>query len=281
MKRRLLSLILVFAFAVALAACGGAKEKLDFKEQTVIDNSSCKVVVKKLDPKNFFGYTVKFYLENKTDKALNFSFDYNAANGVTVSALFVKEVAPKSNSTEDLQFSTSDLEKSGLKKITDLEFKMRVYPDGENSIENAVAVETYHIYPYGEAEKGTAFKRANVDSDKVLIDNDKVKFVVTGVADDTLFGKTIKVYIENKTANSMMVDTDNETINGKVIDPLWACEVPANMATFSTINWIGANKLENNGITEINDVSWKFSAYNSDDILAPKYVEEEQSFKFN
>ncbi len=247
-------------------------EIVAFEEITVVDNDECTVKITGIDEDNFWGYTLKVYLENKsTDKTYMFSVDNAAVNGVQTDPFFAVEVAPGKKANEDMSFTDTTLEELGIKEFTDIEVSFRVY-DSEDWLAEPVAVETIHVYPYGE-DKATKFVREAQSTDNVIVDNDYVTAIVTEIDEEGFYGYTVNLFLVNKTDKEIMFGVENVSVNGFMLDPFWATSVTGGKCAFSSISWFETD-FEDNGITEVEEIEMQFSAYDSEDWETEDYVNE-------
>ncbi len=243
-----------------------------FDQLTAVDNDICSFVITDIDPKDTWGYTLKVLLENKTsDRNLVFSVTNASINGVNLDPLFASEVAAGKKSNNDINFSSSSIKEYGLSPVTDIELILRVYDDDDWSIDD-YANTVVHIYPYGE-EKAVQFVREDQAGDIILIDNEYVKAVVTGIDKDGFWGYTLNLYLINKTDSEVMFSADNVSINGFMADPYFASSVTAHRSKFTTISWSDST-LEENGITEVKNIDFTFKARDDEKWDSDYYAEE-------
>lgn len=305
--KKILTLLLSFALVLSLAACGGettpsnsdntpvssqngestgndsteenkdstteqAENQVVFEEVVAVDNEECVIKITEIEPDNMWGYTLKAQLENKsTEKTYMFSVESAAINGVQCDPLFATEVAAGKKANEEISFSDSALEENGVGDFTDIELTFRVY-DSNDWTADAVAKETIHVYPYGE-DKAVTFVREAQPSDNVIIDNEYVTVIVTGYEDDDIWGYTANLFLMNKTDTTVMFSVDDASVNGYMADPFYATSVSAGKCAFSSMSWSDTT-LEENGITEIEEIEILLRAYNADDIMADDFANE-------
>ncbi len=294
--KRLASLLLALMLILSLAACGGEttpdtndgtnpsqsesnndegktdENKVSFTEVVAVDNAECTIKITEIDPDNMWGFTLKAQLENKSaDKTYMFSVESAAINGVQCDPLFATEVAAGKKSNEEISFPGEELEENGVGDYTDIELTFRVY-DSNDWEADAVAKETIHIYPYGE-DKATKFVREAQASDNVLIDNEYVTVIVTGYEDDEIWGYTVNLFLLNKTDKNVMFSVDEASVNGFMADPFYATSVSAGKCAFSSMAWSDTT-LEENSITEIEEIEFKFRAYDEDDWSGNDFANE-------
>ena len=106
--KKIIALLLALLLVFSLAACGGEKEEKEggklqtdiekdetfnpedylsdyyFPETVLVDNDQVTAKITAIDPKGDWGYTLKIFLENKTDFKLMFSLDGTNVNDVAV-----------------------------------------------------------------------------------------------------------------------------------------------------------------------------------------------------
>lgn len=299
--KKLTALLLALVLLLSLAACGeGTKNnetkpvdntdspavsqeeteqtaepsgrEITFTELTAVDNEECAITVTGIEPDNIWGYTIKALLENKSaEKTYMFSVDSAAINGVQCDPFFAAEVAPGKKANKEISFSTDELEENGITEFTDIELTFRVY-DSEDWSADDVAMQTVHIYPFGE-DQAAAFVRQPQDSDTVLVDNDAATVIVTGYAHDDIWGYTVKLFLINKTDKNLMFTTDEASVNGFMADPFFATTILAGKCAFKSVSW-SDETFEENGISEVETIEFLLRAYDSDDWTAEDLVNE-------
>lgn len=110
--------------------------------------------------------------------------------------------------------------------------------------------------------------------EQVLFDNDQCTMIVKDFDENGDWGPTFKVYLENKTSDqTLMFAVEDASVNGYMLDPLFATEVAAGKKENAEISWF-TEELEENDIEKIEEVDLQMRVYNSDDWEADPYVEE-------
>lgn len=304
--KRIATLFLVLAMLCSLAACGGettnnnggtngnnsannsdqttsstdesttgeenSKNEITFTEMVAVDNDECSIKITGIEADNMWGYTIKALLENKSaDKTYMFSVETAAINGVQCDPFFATEVAAGKKSNEKISFTDDVLEENGITEYTDIELTFRVY-DSNDWTADAVAKETIHIYPYGE-DKAVNFVREAQDSGNVIIDNDYVSVIVTGYEKDEIWGYTVNLFLLNKTDKNVMFSVDEASVNGFMADPFYATSVSAGKCAFSSMSWSDTT-FEENSITEVETIEFKFRAYDEDNWSGDDFANE-------
>lgn len=308
--KRLAALLLAFTLLFSLAACGGDvtgnntnssennstnssqnestnngqtnnkddnKNEISFTEIVAVDNDECTIKITDIDPDNLWGYTLKVQLENKSvEKTYMYSVESASINGVQCDPFFATEVAAGKKSNNEISFTDSDLGDNGIGDYTDIELTFRVY-DSDDWMADEIARETVHVYPYGE-DKATIFVRETQANDNVIIDNDYVTVIVTGYEDDAIWGYTVNLFLLNKTDKDIMFSVDEASVNGYMADPFYATEVAAGKCAFSSMSWSDTT-LEDNNITTVEEIEFKFRAYDSDNWFGDDFANETITLK--
>lgn len=256
----------------ATEAANSSDSEITFESLEVVNNDACTITVTGIDPDNWLGYALDVTLENKSDDVTYmYSVAYASINGVDCDPYFAAEVAPGKKSNESVSFTTSTLDEQGIGDYTDICICFRVY-DSDDWTADDIAYTEVHVYPYGE-ENATVFEREAQEEDIVLVENDDVKITVIGYSEDSLFSEyEVLLYLENKTGNSVMFSIDDASVNGYMEDPYWAYEVTAETCAFSSVGWYWSY-LEEDGITEIEEIEFTITAYDSDTYV-DTYCEE-------
>ena len=150
-KERILSVLLVFVLLLSFAGCGSTETTSDeptketttqetaaqetavpdFQEKVFVDDENCTFKITEIDPDNEWGYTLKVYIENKTDKNLMFAWNDVSVNGYMCDPFWAATVQGGKKSIEEISFSTSDFEELGIEDVENIEFKLSVYDDDD------------------------------------------------------------------------------------------------------------------------------------------------------
>ena len=98
-----------------------------FQGMVLADNETATVKITTIDESNFWGYTLKVFLENKTDKELMFTVDSVSVNGFMCDPFWATTVAPGMKANEEISFSESDFAANGIETVEEIQFTLRVY----------------------------------------------------------------------------------------------------------------------------------------------------------
>ena len=240
---------------------GSTDDMITFEGMTAVDNENCSIILEDIDPNGEWGYTIHAELENKSpDKKLMFSIEDAYVNEVENYPLFAAEVAPGKKAKETIEFEKMD--EYGITDFSDIEMSFRVY-DSEDWSADAVAEETVHVYPHGE-DNIVQFEYEPADTDQILYDDDKCTVIATGVREDDIWGYVVDLFIDNKTDKNIVIDAEDVSVNGYMAEPYFAHALPAGKSAFTEMSWSDSD-LEENGITEVEEIEFTLRVYDNDD----------------
>lgn len=88
-----------------------------------------------------------------------------------------------------------------------------------------------------------------------------------------IFAYTANLFLLNKTDKTVMFSVDDASVNGFMADPFYATSVSAGKCAFSSMAWSDTT-LEENGITEVEEIEVLFRAYDADDFMGEDFANE-------
>jgi len=120
-------------------------------------------------------------------------------------------------------------------------------------------------------QEGT--KPSGTSKEQVLVEDDNITVKFTGTQEDSLWGYTVKVYLENNTEKDLMFSVDDVSVNGFMCDPFWASTVAAGKKTNEKITFSEAAFAEN-GIEAVEEISFTLHVYDSNDLSADSLLKK-------
>lgn len=103
-------------------------------DETVLDEKDVKFVVLGLKKDDFMGPSLEFYIENNSDKTLNFTEQDVVVNNTSFDTLSSTTVSAGKKIYSLMYLSSTELEKNSITDITNVKFKIKVsdYSDPTN-----------------------------------------------------------------------------------------------------------------------------------------------------
>lgn len=248
-------------------------ESIQFEPVTVADNEACSIIIREIEEDSIWGYTLKTLLENRSaDKTYMFSVQSASVNGVEADPLFAREVTAGMKANEEISFTGGKLTENGITQYTDIALSFRVY-DNDDWMADPVYEDTIHVYPYGQ-EKAEKYVREMQPSDIMIAENEYASVAVTGYTEDPVWGYTVNLFLVNKTPDhAIMFSVDDASVNGYMIDPFFATTVNPGNCAFREMSF-SDSALEENSITNIDEIAFSLRAYDADQFGAEDYMKE-------
>ena len=154
--KKILSLLLAVFVCVSFAACGatettepaateavteatteaatdnsGEEKNTGFEEKVFVDDENCTFKITEIDPDNEWGYTLKAYLENKTDKNLMYTMEDVSVNGFMCDPFWAETVQAGKKAKSEISFFEEDFAELGIENVEEIEFTLSIYDDDD------------------------------------------------------------------------------------------------------------------------------------------------------
>ena len=100
-------------------------------DNIIVDNEYVTVIVTGYEDDAIWGYTVKLFLLNKTDKNVMFSVDEASVNGYMADPFYANSVSSGKCAFSSMSWSDTILEENGISTIEEIEFNLRVYNEDD------------------------------------------------------------------------------------------------------------------------------------------------------
>lgn len=277
--KKTVSLIIAVLLSVSLAACGGsskddiqeptdvsnsAETQKDNQEQAagisetvLVDEAGVKVTAKSLDYGGLFGPEIKLLVENNSGKDLTFQSRNASVNGYMIETMMSVDVADGKKANDSLTFMDSDLKACGIDTVADMEFSLHIF--------TAEDWEDYLNTPLIQLKTAAAasYQYAFDDSGDLLYSGDGIKIVAKGLSEDqSIFGPSIVVYIENNSGRDITVQTRDVSINGFMAEAIFSSDVLTGKRAVDAITFLSSD-LEENEITSFDEVELSFHIFES------------------
>lgn len=114
--------------------------------------------------------------------------------------------------------------------------------------------------------------------EQVLLDKNGIKITATEYVEDTIFGNSIKLLVENTTKATYTVGCDALIVNDYMISDLFSCEVASGKKATEEMHLL-SNELEAAGIDTIGKIEMYLHAYKSDDYTDYLFRDEYSEIK--
>lgn len=98
---------------------------------------------------------------------------------------------------------------------------------------------------------------------QVIFEGNDIKVTATGLDNESFFGPSITVLIENNSSKNIIVQSRNSSVNGIMIETMFSSEVAASKKANDTITF-SSTDLETAAITTIKDIELSLHIFDAD-----------------
>ncbi len=231
------------------------EEKVTIEEQVVFEHDGIVATAKEYVNDSIWGDGIKLLIENNSDKDVSLTCDNVIVNDYMITDLFVETVAAGKKANATLYLSSNQLKAAGISNVGKVEIYFRTYDS-----------ETYDTIYKADAVvlKTSVFDIADSVADNVgaeLYNQNGLRIVGKYVDENSFWGASVLFYIENNTSQNVTVSVDDLSVNGFMMESLFYSNI---FAGKKSVDEITIFNLEENGIETIENIEFKFRAYNSD-----------------
>jgi len=225
------------------------------EKSVLVEKKDVTITAEELVNDSIYGPGLKILIENNSKKNIVVQTLYTVVNDYMIDTLLSTDVAAGKKANDVLYFSTTSLEAAGITQLADISVNFDV-SDGD-SYES--------IFHSGEIKVATSasgtVKQPAADDGKELYNKDGIRIVGKYVEEDTFWGAGVLLYIQNDSKQSIIVQCDNMSINGFMVDPLFSAQVNKGRKAVSEITVL-SDDLEKNGITSVDEIELSFHIIN-------------------
>ncbi|NLJ40045.1 MAG: hypothetical protein GX352_00300 [Clostridiales bacterium] len=204
-----------------------------------------------------WGIGIKVLIENDSDKNLGVQCNTLVVNNYMISDLFSSSVAAGKKANDTIHLSSLGLEAAGISTIAEIAISFNVFEsDSYDTLWDTDEIEL-KTSAYGTVEQPI------MDDGRELVNQDGIRIVGKYVEEDSFWGAGVLLYIENNYGENIIVQSDNMSINGFMVTPLFSCTVNDGRMALDDIT-IMSSDLETNSIESVDDIELTFTIINPD-----------------
>lgn len=214
-------------------------EEILVDEELVFDDEDIKIWVKSFDDNGIFGPSLELLIENNREEDIMVQVRGTTVNDVVVNTIFSVNVSAGKEASKDITFMQSSLDKAGIELVKDIELRF-IISDGDNWA-TILATDPIKI----STSVDPSFKQEYDDSGQLILDQDGIRIIVRGIDnEDTLWGASVELFIENNQDQGIRVQAKDVSVNGFAIDSLLSSEIPASKKAYAEISFAEADLKE-------------------------------------
>lgn len=303
---RLIAMLLCIAMMLSLAACGAAETPnttaptvtptaaptevpteaateiateapTQPADSEIVSSERCAFTVTAMEFNEHLGLQISARCENKTDRAMIFSWSNVSVCGFMYDPMWAEEVPGGQTLDTVIGIDTYALEQIGIESVDQITFTLTVQ-DSEEFMNAPLVNEIFSIYPTGKTEDQVVYPTYVATAEQIRITGEPITFIICNSDDELADYYTLNVYISNPTQQNLLISWEDVAVNGESVNPFWAVNVAAGKQAYSQIvfNWAD---LERAGIETVEEISFRLQAFDGDDWEAAPVVDE--GFQFS
>jgi hypothetical protein len=246
-----------------------SSDVLSIDEGVLLDQDGIVITSKGLVEDDIWGVGISLQIENNSTADIGVMCNAVIVNGFMISDLFSSEITASNKANETLYLNSYELSEIGIDTIGQIELYFNVYD--AVSYDTILDSEVITIQTSQFADMDTT----SMDGGYILVDQDGVKVIGKYVDENSFWGKSVLLYIENNSGQDIDLGCDAMSINGFMVDPYFSSVVYDGKKAMTAM-YIYDTDLEANGITSIDEIEVSFQVY--DDATFSTLFETEPLF---
>ena len=264
------------SFSGKIAAGAGKKaaqnQELSLDDRVVFDWEGLRVIAKYV---NLSGSApeVRLLVENDSpyDVAMHATDEY--INDFSVGSDLYAEIPSGRKKNMSLTFHKDSIEDSFINTPRTLEFTL-FFNDMQNR-ERLVTSEPVRI-----SLSGSEDTPEEVPEGQVLIDQDGIRMIALGISSSTASQTTVVLYAENKSEHPIMIEQENTSVNGFMVNASMVCYLDAGRKSYGLL-FLNGDSLRENEIQSIEEIQLDLAVKNTDDWTEPIPLVEDAVILFD
>lgn len=230
------------------------------EEQVILDQDGVKVTAKEYVNDSFWGDGIKLLIENNSSKNLGVGCNALIVNNYMISDLFSSTIAAGKKSNETLYISSTGLKEAGISNIGQIEVYFHIF-DGDTYM--TISDAPCAVIKTSDYDKMDTTPN---DAGQELYNEGGIRIVGKYLADDPIWGKGVLLFMQNDSGKNVGISCDNMSVNGFMVTPLFSCTVYNGKMAIDDITLL-SSELEENGITEVEEVELIFHIFDADSYM--------------
>ncbi len=228
------------------------------KEQVLWEVDGVKITATGISDNEIFGMGIDVVIENNSKKDVGISTNAVIVNGYMMSDLNSFQVTAGNKAKESIDLFAKELKSAGISHIGTIELYLHTFdPSSYDTLKESKCI-TIKTSDADKAETTSNIKGTT------LYDKNNIKIIGQYVDENSFWGATALIYIENNTKKRITVSVDdNVAVNGIMVDGTCSQEVYPNRKSFTDISFL-ESELEEKGIKSIDTIELTFKIYDSE-----------------
>ncbi len=200
---------------------------------------------------SIWGDGVKLLLENSGEQNVIVSCRALIVNNYMIPDFFSETVAAGKKSNATVYLSTSELKAAGIDTVGQIEIYFHIYD--ENTWDEVLDTDAVTIRTSAYEDMDTVPDDAGME----LLNEGGIRIVGKTVDEDSFWGTSVLLFIENQSGRNVSVHVDDMSINGFMVDGLFYADLYDGKMIIDNITVLSSD-LEANDIESIDEVELSF-----------------------
>lgn len=235
----------------------GKSSAFTISEQELVNQNGIVITAVEYATDSFWGDGVKFLIENNSSQNVTVSCKALMVNDYMISDLFSQSVAAGKKANEVMHLYSNELKAAGIENIGKIEMVFHVYDSDSWKELFDTDVVTIKTSEYGNMDVATDI------AGTVLYDEGGIKIIGKAVDENSFWGSSILLYIENNSGDNVRISCDDMSINGFMMTPFFSSMVYSGKKAVDDIT-IMSSELKKNSIESVDEVELSFRISNAD-----------------
>lgn len=283
--RKVLHMIALLTSIIFLTGCGGRNDIHEDKESSVVhedstiqnqkeetDKEANKDINEEIEQKIIFdadglrvtvlglsdsslGTELKLLVENDTDKDYTVQARDVSINDMMLHPIMSIDVAAGKNANDSMDIPEWELEKEKINSIENIEFRLHII-ESEN-FENAIESDLINL------EFDNKKSEQSIPEGDMIVDQNGVRIISTGVVTESAGEVKIEVYLENNSDLPVTVQVRDVSVNSFMIHPIFSCDLMPGKRVYDSIDFFQSD-LDENEIDKIDTLELSFAISETD-----------------
>ena len=190
-----------------------------FRPQVLLNKRGLVITATGLDEKGTQGPTLRVSIQNRSETNLFIQIRDASVNGYMTDVSFSAAVTAGQEANVSILFPASELRKSGIETIAELEFALHILDRNRITFLDSGAVTV-------RTPAADTYRPRFDDAGEELYNENGVRIISKGFAEkNSPFGQGLVLFIENATDRAITLQARDVTVNGAAVDAVFSGDI--------------------------------------------------------
>ena len=220
-----------------------------FRPQVLLNKRGLVITATGLDESGGQGPVLKVTVQNRSETDVFIQIRDASVNGYMTDTSFSAAVTAGKEANVSILFPASELRKSGIETIAELEFAFHILDRNRITFLDSGAVTV-------STPAADTYRARFDDAGEELYNENGVRIISKGFAPkDSPFGRGLVLFIENATDRAITLQARDVTVNGSVVEAVFSGDILPGKRLAAAVTFTDTS-LQDSGAGEIGDMSF-------------------------